>query len=180
MRDLSAAPGGQRHRRGLPSPLGALRDALNAPQEPVQSPRTPAEVVHAPRNSCGVWQTASPQLRAQLLHQVYEKITVTGKTTESVALTPDARELGLVVALPEQVGRACPRGLEPPTFRSATPISASRVRERAKPVAQWGYLKVYRGRGTERHFQPWRLRPVPPALWLECANRDQCYRSAPA
>jgi hypothetical protein len=44
---------------------------------------------------------------------------------DAVTLTPEAELWGLVRALPEEVTTnqgwlACPRGLEPPTFRSAT------------------------------------------------------------
>ena len=68
--------------------------------------------------------------RADLLHAIIGRVNVRGSATVSVELTESAESQGLALALPEYVSVerpfsiraavACPRGLEPPTFRSAT------------------------------------------------------------
>ena len=100
--------------------------------EPVaqRAPLAPGKAVEALRQWKAVWDTAKPELRKQLLRGLYEKITVNGYEFVSVKLASDALRMGMALALPEEVkvkprrttrmGRACPRGLEPPTFRSAT------------------------------------------------------------
>jgi hypothetical protein len=66
------------------------------------------------------WTSAGERERADLIHALIERIDVRGEAIVGVTLTSDAYEHGFALALPEKVAMACPRGLEPPTFRSAT------------------------------------------------------------
>lgn len=73
-----------------------------------------------------VWLAADQRERSDLIHSIYQRIEVRGTDFAGVTLTPEAYAHGLDLALPENVRSdsrvvlACPRGLEPPTFRSAT------------------------------------------------------------
>jgi hypothetical protein len=58
-----------------------------------------------------------PAERSDLVHAVYERITVAGPEFVSARLTPAAYQHGLALALP-QVVRARPTGFEPATFGS--------------------------------------------------------------
>jgi hypothetical protein len=61
------------------------------------------------------WAAADvPAAKADLLHAIYDHITVVGPTVVSARLTPAAYANGLALALP-QVVRARPEGFEPPT-----------------------------------------------------------------
>ena len=61
------------------------------------------------------WVNADvPEARADLLHAIYERITVVGRTIVAARLTPAAYANGLALALP-QVVMARPEGFEPPT-----------------------------------------------------------------
>jgi hypothetical protein len=44
-----------------------------------------------------------PEAKADLLHAIYERIVVTGRTIVSIRLTPSAYAHGLALALPEKV-----------------------------------------------------------------------------
>jgi DNA invertase Pin-like site-specific DNA recombinase len=71
------------------------------------------------------WAFADEPSKAAVIRAVYQQVSATANGFESVTLTPEAERIGLTMALPERIvldeGRlACPRGLEPPTFRSAT------------------------------------------------------------
>jgi hypothetical protein len=55
-----------------------------------------------------------PEARADLLHAIYDRIVVVGRSIVSARLTPAAYSNGLALALP-QVVRARPEGSEPPT-----------------------------------------------------------------
>jgi hypothetical protein len=66
-----------------------------------------------------------------MLHALYERVEVGGSGEFlDLNLTPEAERHAMSLALPKQVTveqvfganavLACPRGLEPPTFRSAT------------------------------------------------------------
>ena len=55
-----------------------------------------------------------PEARAELVHAIYERIVVAGRTIVSARLTPAAYAHGLVGALPEVV-KASPAGFEPAT-----------------------------------------------------------------
>ena len=59
-----------------------------------------------------------PAAKAELLHAIYERIVVTGRTIVSIWLTPAAYAHGLAVALPDKVAMARPTGFEPATFGS--------------------------------------------------------------
>ena len=62
------------------------------------------------------WVNADvPEARADLLHAIYERITVVGRTIVAARLTPAAYSNGLALALP-QVVMARPEGFEPPTI----------------------------------------------------------------
>ncbi len=61
-----------------------------------------------------------PEAKAELLHAIYERIVVTGRTIVSIRPTPSAYAHGLAVALPDKVALARPTGLEPATFGSGT------------------------------------------------------------
>ena len=64
------------------------------------------------------WERADvPEAKADLLHAVYERITVAGRSIVGARLTPAAYAHGLALALP-QVVMARPTGLEPATFGS--------------------------------------------------------------
>ena len=61
------------------------------------------------------WVNADvPEARADLLHAIYERIVVVGRTIVGARLTPAAYSNGLALALP-QVVMARPEGFEPPT-----------------------------------------------------------------
>ena len=78
------------------------------------------EIVEALGDVAAVWRDTSMAARAAIVRRLYDRITVTPAGVESVALTPAAKRLGLVLAMPETVVMARPAGLEPTTFRSAT------------------------------------------------------------
>ena len=60
------------------------------------------------------WKEADvPEAKAELLHAVYERIVVTGRTIVSIRLTPSAYAHGLAVALPTKVALARPTGVKP-------------------------------------------------------------------
>ena len=64
------------------------------------------------------WKTADiPAAKADLLHAIYERITVAGSSIVSVRLTASAYAHGMALALPEVV-MARPTGFEPATFGS--------------------------------------------------------------
>lgn len=58
--------------------------------------------------------------KAELLHAIYDRMTIAGRKIVSVRLTPSAYAHGLALALPEKVAMARPTGLEPATFGSGT------------------------------------------------------------
>ena len=69
--------------------------------------------------SSATWREADvPEAKAELLHAIYERIVVAGRTIVSVRLTPAAYAHGLALALPEKVAMARPTGFEPATFGS--------------------------------------------------------------
>ena len=99
----------------------ALDDAPATPQGPFG-----IEAETYLRELAETWADADEQARANLIHAIYDRIEVAGPDFIGVSLTPEAERHGLALALPEEVTirsnavLACPRGLEPPTFRSAT------------------------------------------------------------
>ncbi len=65
------------------------------------------------------FQTADvPKEKADLMHAIYERITVAGPEIVGVRLTAAACAHALALALPEQVAMARPTGFEPATFGS--------------------------------------------------------------
>ena len=73
------------------------------------------------RTLSSTWSDADvPEAKADVLHAIYERIVVTGRTIVSIRLTPSAYAHGLGVALPDKVALARPTGLEPATFGSGT------------------------------------------------------------
>ena len=59
-----------------------------------------------------------PKEKADLMHAIYERITVAGPEIVGVRLTAAAYAHGLALALPEKVVMARPTGFEPATFGS--------------------------------------------------------------
>jgi DNA invertase Pin-like site-specific DNA recombinase len=59
-----------------------------------------------------------PNERADLMHAIYERITVAGPRIVGIRLTSAAYAHGLALALPEKVAMARPTGFEPATFGS--------------------------------------------------------------
>jgi len=47
-----------------------------------------------------------------VLHAIYERIVVTGRTIVSIRLTPSAYAHGLAIVLPDKVAMASPTGVE--------------------------------------------------------------------
>jgi hypothetical protein len=65
-----------------------------------------------------VQQADVPKERADLMHAIYDRITVAGPEIVGVRLTQAAYAHGLALALPEKVAMARPTGFEPATFGS--------------------------------------------------------------
>ena len=62
------------------------------------------------------WVNADvPEARADLLHAIYDRIVVAGRSIVAARLTPAAYSNGLALTLP-QVVLARPEGFEPPTL----------------------------------------------------------------
>jgi hypothetical protein len=58
------------------------------------------------------WSEAEvPEAKAEVLHAIYERIVVTGRTIVSIRLTPSAYAHGLAVAMPDTVALARPTGV---------------------------------------------------------------------
>jgi len=61
--------------------------------------------------------------RASLTRATFDRVELSAGDVASITLTAEADERGLWRSLPKEIPQrwlACPRGLEPPTFRSAT------------------------------------------------------------
>ena len=56
--------------------------------------------------------------KSELVHAIYERITVAGPEIVGVRLTAATEAHGLALALPEKVDMARPTGFEPATFGS--------------------------------------------------------------
>ena len=74
-----------------------------------------------------------PEARADLLHAIYERIVVAGRTIVAARLTPAAYSNGMALALP-QVVMARPEGFEPPTLGSEDRCSGPLSYGRAAPA----------------------------------------------
>ena len=71
------------------------------------------------RGLSSTWRAAEvPAEKADLLHAIYDRITVAGRKIVFVRLTPSAYAHGLALVLPEKVALARPTGFEPATFGS--------------------------------------------------------------
>ena len=58
------------------------------------------------------WTAADvPEAKADLLHAIYERIVVAGRSFVSARLTPAAYGHGLALAMPEEVAMARPTGV---------------------------------------------------------------------
>jgi hypothetical protein len=62
--------------------------------------------------------TDASKEKADLMHAIYDRITVAGPEIVGVRLTQAAYAHGLALALPEKVAMARPTGFEPATFGS--------------------------------------------------------------
>jgi hypothetical protein len=83
---------------------------------PTPPPRVePREVVRRLRDFTALWASRSDTQRAEMIRSVYSRVEVEGPKFVAAHLTPDARDLGLTVALPEQFVMASPAGFEPAT-----------------------------------------------------------------
>ena len=105
---------------GRPAADGRLRAVIAGGRgEPDAAPeRTTSEGISAERaiawlaELAATWQAADvPAAKAELLHAIYERIVVTGRTIVSIRLTPSAYAHGLALALPDKVARARPTGV---------------------------------------------------------------------
>jgi hypothetical protein len=65
----------------------------------------------APRFVNDVTAADVPEAKADVLHAIYERIVVTGRTIVSIRLTLAAYAHGLAVALPDNVAMARPTGV---------------------------------------------------------------------
>jgi Resolvase, N terminal domain len=99
--------------------LKQLRAALAVTEESVQGGVSAERAVEWLRALAETWQAADVrEAKADLLHAIYERIVVAGRTFVSARLTPAAYAHGLALALPEKVVMARPTGFEPATFGS--------------------------------------------------------------
>ena len=92
--------------------------ALPCARRRTASERTTSEGISAERaiawlvTLAATWRDADvPAAKAELLHAIYERIVVTGRTIVSIRLTPSAYAHGLALALPDKVARARPTGV---------------------------------------------------------------------
>ncbi len=99
--------------------LHELRDAKENLDRTSADGSTAERAVAWLRALSETWRAAEvPAERADLLHAIYDRITVAGRRIVSVRLTPSAYALGFALALPEKVVLARPTGFEPATFGS--------------------------------------------------------------
>ena len=99
--------------------LQELRDTKDNLERTSADGISPERAVAWLRALSETWRAAEvPAERADLLHAVYDRITVAGRRIVSVRLTPSAYAHGFALALPEKVVLARPTGFEPATFGS--------------------------------------------------------------
>ena len=99
--------------------LRALREQRNAIVERAAPGLPGHRAVEWLRALSESFQTADvPKEKADLMHAIYERITVAGPLIVGVRLTQAAYAHGLALALPEKVEMARPTGFEPATFGS--------------------------------------------------------------
>ena len=99
--------------------VGQLRSALVAIDHERRAGMSAERAVEWLRALAETWTSADvPEAKAELVHAIYERIVVAGRTIVSARLTPAAYAHGLALALPEKVAMARPTGFEPATFGS--------------------------------------------------------------
>ena len=96
-----------------------LRNAKDNLERTSAAGIAPERAVAWLRDLSATWRAAEARAgRADLLHAIYDRITVAGRRIVSVRLTPSAYAHGLALVLPEKVALARPTGFEPATFGS--------------------------------------------------------------
>ena len=99
--------------------LKHLRAVLAATEDTAQEGVPAERAVAWLRALAETWTAADvPEAKADLLHAIYERIVVAGRSFVSARLTPAAYAHGLALAMPEKVAMARPTGFEPATFGS--------------------------------------------------------------
>jgi DNA invertase Pin-like site-specific DNA recombinase len=81
-----------------------LRAELEQARTPRRSEVGADEAIAAVADLAGLWIEATPEERARLVHAVYARIDVVGRSFAGVELTPWAYDIGLDQAMPELVG----------------------------------------------------------------------------
>jgi DNA invertase Pin-like site-specific DNA recombinase len=120
--------------------IARMNQLRTATPEPTQtSDVDPADAVAMLRNIAALWGApgVSDEARGQLLHAIYDEITVTQEGVVSVRLTDHAYRYGMDVALPQGV-LARPAGFQPGTKPRRVMLPAivgSRARRRALRTA---------------------------------------------
>ncbi len=91
--------------------LRALREAKEGLEVNASGAVTAAVALAWLRELASTWSYADvPEAKADVLHAIYERIVVTGRTIVSIRLTPSAYAHGLALALPTKVALARPTG----------------------------------------------------------------------
>ena len=97
--------------------LKQLRAALAATEDTEQEGVPAERAVEWLRALTATWTAADVrEAKADLLHAIYERIVVAGRSFVSVRLTTAAYAPGMALALPEKVAMARPTGFGPATF----------------------------------------------------------------
>lgn len=92
--------------------LHELRDAKDSLERKSADGISPERAVEWLKAMSATWRAAqAPAEKADLLHAIYDRITVAGRKIVSVRLTPSAYAHGFAVALPEKVVLARPTGV---------------------------------------------------------------------
>ena len=93
--------------------LHELRDAKENLERTSADGIAPERAVEWLRELSATWRAAEvPAEKADLLHAIYDRIVVAGRSIVSVRLTPSAYAHGFALALPEKVAVARPTGVE--------------------------------------------------------------------
>ena len=92
--------------------LHELRDAKENLERTSADGISPERAVAWLRALAATWRGADvPEATAHLLHAIYDRIVVTGRSVVSVRLTASAYAHGLALALPDKVAMARPTGV---------------------------------------------------------------------
>ncbi len=92
--------------------LHELRDAKENLERTSADGISPERAVEWLRALSETWRAAeAPGEKADLLHAIYDRITIAGRRIVSVRLTPSAYAHGFALALPEKVAVARPTGV---------------------------------------------------------------------